>query len=208
MSRDDPSDTPRRGERRPKSRGKKAGRWRLFLFLCCGAGLVFGLVVLGCVGYVLLDMESNSDPVQTREELARMADLEVPAGLPPSGTTGSKRTGSKSVSFGNYGITGSFLRLSTGPRTELKYMGTLQDSHDRGVVAGGGTPERPGDTKAVPKTIRGQGAEFTIRRYKRFEIVSGYFQGKQYPVTLEGRFEYQTFPAGTADKVVQSIAEQ
>jgi len=84
-------------------------------------------------------------------------------------------------------------------------MGTLRESRDRGKIAGGGQPESPTEERTIKATIRGLPAEFIYRRYSGTETISGYFQGKQYPILLEAELSLREFRPGTAVELAESI---
>jgi hypothetical protein len=203
MPRDDSPDPDRR-RRRPPTRGRRKSGWRLALLIGCGGGLAFALVVAGCAAFILSEYHTNSDPAAVRAAMARVTDVDIPDGLAPSKTATNSRTGLLTAEFKSP-AGASFLTVTTRPGQELKHQGTLQDSRDRGRVAGGGSPEKLSATVTIPATVRGRPAEFVIRRYAGFEQVSGYFQGKEYPAFLEAELAYRDFPAGTGEKVVASI---
>jgi hypothetical protein len=183
---------------------------RLLLFGGCAAGaagLAFCALVLVCGGLMLSEEHTNQDPGEMGAALARMTDLEVPAGLAASSTTTNTRTGHVSVDFGNpLGM--NYLIFSTGPGQELRHEDTLMDSRERGTIVVVGRPEEPASPLRTRLTVRGRPAEFLIRRYAKFETVSGYFQGKRHLVFLQARFGYGQFAVGTAHQVVQSIGRE
>ena len=183
---------------------QSSGRWYLIpILLVGGAGL--GMCCCGgtVIGYMIFGIQTTSDPAQVRAGLDGMTDIQLPAGLQPSSKM-LQITGVEDVLCQSR--TGrSFLSLKTGERFQLQHEGTLRDARDRGKIAAGGRPESPVERRTIKATVRGQRAEFIYKRYTEFETVSGYFQGKKYPVHLEGELSLDEFPSGTAATLVESI---
>src|SRR5262245_16886490 len=188
--------------RGPAPEEKKRSIGRTLLYSGCGAAILFFVAILCCVGFLFLEFRKSSDPVEIREAFARMTDMPVPDGLTPSTTSSNSRTNLERVEFISP-TTNSYLVLTT--QKSLEHRSTIQDAYDRGVSAGGGRPENPIQSANHPLNIRGQPAEFLVRRYANFETVSGFFTGKNCPVFLEARFEHEAFPKGMAGEIVQAI---
>jgi hypothetical protein len=163
-------------------------------FMCCGFSVV---------GYMIFGIQTTSDPAQVRGGLDGMTDMQLPAGLQPH-LKMLQITGVDKVEFRS-GSGGSFMSLTTGERFPLQHPGTLREASDRGKTAAGGRPESPAEQRAIIATVRGKRAEFIYRRYADTETVSGFFQGKKYPVHLEAELSLQDFPPGTAATLAESI---
>jgi hypothetical protein len=184
-----------------RSRRKK---WlSLPILLLVGAGVCVLFCGGSVVGYLIFGVERTSDPAQVRATLDNMTDVQIAEGLQPDNKS-VEITGVETVEFRS-GSRASYLIISTGPRFRLSHSGTLRESSDRGRVAGGGNPESPTENRTIKATIRGQPAEFIYRRYGKNETVSGYFQGKQFPVHLQAQLSLSEFSPGTAATLVESI---
>lgn len=188
-------------------RNKQSGRRKIFLWLGCATALLAGAGLLCCGGLIFWESRNyrvNSDPVQIREALGRLSDLELPEGLAPFTTSTNSRTDLERVEFRGPGRH-SYLILVTWQGQQLTHQSTLKDAADRGTVAGGGRPEQPSQSRTLTLAVRGQPAEFIVRQFATFETVSGYFQGKRYPVFLDAQFDRGEFPVGTAERLVRAV---
>jgi hypothetical protein len=191
----------RRGTRAPR---EKSNPWLIpliilgatspFVFLCC-AGAVVGLLYSSA--------KRSYDPAVIRKALDDMTDVTLPGGLKPEEKR-TEVTGVISVSFES-GSGQSYLRFTSGERFTLRRSRTVRESSDDGARTAGRQPEKPSVERRINVTVRGRPAEFIYRRFANNETVSGYFQGKQYPVHFEGQFRLGEFPADTADSMVRTI---
>src|SRR5262245_3659995 len=166
-----------------------------------------GLCLLGCggayVAYFVFGVKRTADPAQVQAGLDGMTSVQLPPGLGPHNKT-VEITGVETVEFRS-GSGQSYLIVSTGHLHTLRHSGSLRDSKDAGSRAGGGRPEKPAEERTITATVRGQPAECIYRRYSNTETISGYFQGKQYPVHLEVELNLGEFARGTAATLVASI---
>jgi hypothetical protein len=162
--------------------------------LCCGTAVL---------GYFLFGVDSTSDPALVRAALDGITDVQLPPTLEPH-IKSAQITGVETVEFRSRSGK-SYLIVTTGPRFRLNHSGTLRESADRGTIAGGGRPESPTKERTIKATVRGQPAEFIYRCYSSTETISGYFQGKQNAVHLEGQLSLRDFSPGTAVALVESI---
>src|SRR5262245_5667387 len=164
-----------------------------------------GFCLFGCpgavVGYFFFGVERTSDPAEVRAALDGMTEMQLPPGLEPVGKS-VQMTGVEKAEFRS-GSGGRYLVVGTGPRFRLRHGPTVRDP--RRWAPGGGEPELPAEERTIPATVRGEPAEFIYRRYSDVETVSGYVQGKQYPVHLDAQFDLGEFAPGTAATLVESI---
>jgi len=195
-----------RGDRGPQDRPprrRRRNRYLLPILLAAGVGLLGLLLVCVCGGFYLFGIDKTSDPTTAQTTLDEIADFQVPTKLSSCETT-KQFTGVVSVEFRSPSGR-SFVKLTTGSRFSLNHSGTLREARDRGRVAGGGRAETPAAEETIPATIRGQKAEFICQRYAATETIKGFFQGKQYPVHVEGELDLAEFPAGSAAALARSI---
>jgi hypothetical protein len=175
-----------------------------FLFpILAGVGAFCLLCCCAPVGYLILGTKWVFDPAEIRDALAGITDIELGPALNPSVRV-IQVTGVESVEFrSTSGL--SYVKLTTGARFPLQHSGTLRDARNRGEIAAGGRPEAPAQQQTIDRTVRGQKAQFIYRRYAKTETVSGYFQGKKYPVHLEAELDLSEFPPGVAAAISMTI---
>src|SRR4051812_13950881 len=121
----DPRFFDNKGAIRPRQQSSVWRYWPLMLlvvipiscFMCCG----FSVVV-----YMIVGIQTTSDPARVRAGLDGMTDMQLPAGLQPH----LKRlqiTGVDKVEFRS-GSGGSFMSLTTGERFPLQHPDTLREA--------------------------------------------------------------------------------
>ena len=182
-----------------RSRWEQLSETTAFTRRRLGRNRLLGYAALACVAALLVwsaGYRISWDPTNVLAAVKRMEDTQVPADVEPHYLLRHVFTNYERATFKNpHGA--SYVVLVTSPFRKLKHTSSTAR------VTNSET-----DQEVLQFSIRESNAEFIYEKTDRYETVHGYFQGKQYPVSLTALFEFSdrdVYAEGGAPEWIQSL---